>query len=37
MTPDSKSLKTFAALTATVQAGAASQYCAGSACPLARR
>jgi hypothetical protein len=32
-----KSLKAFAALTGTVQTGAASQYCAGSACPLAPR
>ena len=32
-----KSLKAFAALTGTVQTGAASHYRAGSACPLARR
>ena len=32
-----KSLKAFAALTGTVLTGAASHYCAGSACPLAPR
>jgi hypothetical protein len=32
-----KSLKAFAALTGTVQTGAASHCRAGSACPLARR
>ena len=32
-----KSLKAFAALTGTVQTGAASHYRAGSSCPLALR
>ena len=35
--PPNKSLKAFAALTGTVQTGAASHYRAGLACPLALR